>query len=121
MVSIYLQKLKTVLNSQASKRMFTACVCLFVVGCVSLFAQATTEMGTQALGEVTAKIKAYIPFVQNLIYAIAGVVAVVGSIQVYMKMNNGDQDVSKSIMMLIGACLFLVAAAVALPKFFGVG
>ena len=39
----------------------------------------------------------------------------------YMKMNNGDQDVSKSIMMLVGACLFLVAAAVALPKFFGVG
>ena len=51
---------------------------------------------------------------------IAGVVAVIGSIQVYMKMNNGDQDVSKSIMMLVGACLFLVAAAVALPKFFGV-
>ena len=80
MKSIYLKKLKTVLNSQASKRMFTVCVCLGVVGCVSLFAQATTEMGTQALGEVTAKIKAYVPFVQNLIYAIAGVVAVVGSI-----------------------------------------
>ena len=91
------------------------------MGCASAYAQATSDMGTKALADVTTKVAAYIPYVQNLIYAIAGVVAVVGAIQVYMKMNNGDQDVSKSIMMLIGACLFLVAAAVALPKFFGVG
>ena len=121
MKSIYLQKMKTVLFSQASKRLFTVALCLGVFAVGSVFAQATTDMGTKALADVTSKVAAYIPYVQNLIYAIAGVVAVVGAIQVYMKMNNGDQDVSKSIMMLIGACLFLVAAAVALPKFFGVG
>ena len=122
MKSIYLQKMKTVLVSLSlmCKRSF-AYVCLGFMGCASAYAQATSDMGTKALADVTTKVAAYIPYVQNLIYAIAGVVAVVGAIQVYMKMNNGDQDVSKSIMMLIGACLFLVAAAVALPKFFGVG
>ena len=118
----FLQKMKTMATGLAmtSKRCL-GYVALGFASCATASAQATTDMGTRALADVTAKVAAYVPFVQNLIYAIAGVVAVVGAIQVYMKMNNGDQDVSKSIMMLIGACLFLVAAAVALPKFFGVG
>ena len=53
-------------------------------------------------------------------YAIAGVVAIVGAISVYIKMNNEEQDVKKSIMMIVGACIFLVAAAQALPLFFGI-
>lgn len=118
MKSIILTKLKTVLSNQFSKRVFTFCLFLGVIGVVSMFAQ-TSSAGTSALTTVTTDVAKYIPIVRNLIYAIAGVVAVIGAINVYMKMNNGDQDVSKSIMMLIGACLFLVAAATALPKFFG--
>ena len=49
-----------------------------------------------------------------------GIVAVVGAISVYIKMNNEEQDVKKSIMMIVGACIFLVAAAQALPLFFGI-
>lgn len=122
MKSIYLKKMKTVLLNTTSsvKRCFMAMVFGFL-SCAVTYAQGDTNQGISALTEVTAKVAAYVPIVQNLIYAIAGVVAVIGAIQVYMKMNNGDQDVSKSIMMLVGACLFLVAAAVALPKFFGVG
>lgn len=117
----FFQWMKTMLMSLSlvCKRSL-AYVCLGFMGCAMAYGQASTDMGTKALQEVTTGIIKYIPYVQNLIYAIAGVVAVIGSIQVYMKMNNGDQDVSKSIMMLVGACLFLVAAAVALPKFFGV-
>ena len=111
----------TLLKSQASKRFFTVCLCLGVCGLGVALAQTAagnTNAGIGALEEVTGKIKEYIPYVQKLVYVIAGVVAVVGACNVYMKMNNGDQDVTKSIMMLIGACLFLVAAAYALPKFF---
>ena len=57
-------------------------------------------------------------FAQNAA-AIAGVVAVVGAISVYIAMNNEEQDVKKKIMMVVGACIFLVAAAQALPLFFG--
>ena len=66
------------------------------------------------------EIAKYIPFVVKLCYAIAGVVAVVGAISVYIAMNNEEQDVKKKIMMIVGACIFLVAAAQALPLFFGV-
>ena len=36
-------------------------------------------------------------------------------------MNNEEQDVKKKIMMVVGACIFLIAAAQALPLFFGIG
>ena len=75
--------------------------------------------GTAALDTVSTEIAKYVPVAVKLCYAIAGVVAVVGAISVYIKMNNEEQDVKKSIMMLVGACLFLIAAAQALPLFFG--
>jgi NADH:ubiquinone oxidoreductase subunit H len=75
--------------------------------------------GTTALGQVTTEIAKYIPYVVKLCYAIAGVVAIVGAISVYIAMNNEEQDVKKKIMMVVGACIFLIAAAQALPMFFG--
>lgn len=77
--------------------------------------------GTSALSTVTTEIAKYVPFVVKLCYAIAGVVAVVGAISVYIAMNNEEQDIKKKIMMIVGACIFLVAAAQALPLFFGIG
>ena len=86
------------------------------------FAQnAAGDYSTTALGTVTTEIAKYVPVAVKLCYAIAGVVAVVGAISVYIKMNNEEQDVKKSIMMLVGACIFLIAAAQALPLFFGIG
>ena len=96
---------------------------MMMVGTVA-FAQNTAgdySAGTTALGTVTTEIAKYVPVVVKLCYAIAGVVAIVGAISVYIKMNNEEQDVKKSIMMIVGACIFLVAAAQALPLFFGIG
>ena len=58
--------------------------------------------GTTALGTVTSEIAKYVPVAVKL-------------------WNNEEQDVKKSIMMLVGACIFLIAAAQALPLFFGIG
>ena len=55
--------------------------------------------GTTALGTVTTEIAKYVPVAVKLCYAIAGVVAVVGAISVYIKMNNEEQDV-KNILVL---------------------
>ena len=75
--------------------------------------------GTNALATVTEEIAKYLPYVVKLCYAIAGIVAVVGAISVYISMNNEEQDVKKKIMVVVGACIFLVAAAQASPLFFG--
>ena len=86
-----------------------------------VFAQSGDfSAGTTALDTVSSEIAKYVPVAVKLCYAIAGVVAVVGAIGVYIKMNNEEQDVKKSIMMLVGACIFLIAAAQALPLFFGI-
>lgn len=76
--------------------------------------------GTTALSTVAEEIIKYVPIMVKLCYAIAGVVAIVGAISVYIAMNNEEQDVKKKIMMVVGACIFLIAAAQALPLFFGI-
>ena len=76
--------------------------------------------GTNALSSVAEEIAKYVPIMVKLCYAIAGVVAIVGAISVYIAMNNEEQDVKKKMMMVVGACIFLIAAAKALPLFFGI-
>ena len=48
---------------------------------------------------VSEEIAKYVPIVVKLCYAIAGVVAIVGAISVYIAMNNEEQDV-KNILVL---------------------
>ena len=97
---------------------------LLVSGPAALMAQNTAgdyTAGTNVLTTVAEEIAKYVPIMVKLCYAIAGVVAIVGAISVYIAMNNEEQDVKKKIMMVVGACIFLIAAAQALPLFFGIG
>ncbi|MFT0269018.1 DUF4134 family protein, partial [Bacteroides thetaiotaomicron] len=58
--------------------------------------------GTSALSTVADEIAKYVPIMVKLCYAIAGVVAIVGAISVYIAMNNEEQDV-KNILVLPNA------------------
>ena len=116
-----LQKIKKMMKGICSSERIKMLSFMLLVGTVTAFAQNAAgdySAGTTALGTVTDEIAKYVPYVVKLCYAIAGIVAVVGAISVYIKMNNEEQDVKKSIMMIVGACIFLVAAAQALPLFF---
>lgn len=115
--------LKKTSKSIMSSGRLKAVALMLVVGCTMAMAQNTAggyEAGTKALTTVTEEIAKYVPIVVKLCYAIAGVVAVVGAISIYIAMNNEENDIKKKIMMTVGACIFLVAAAQALPLFFGV-
>lgn len=117
------RNLKDLAGKLGASQRLQMLVCLLVCGTATVLAQSSAgdyTAGTDALATVTEEIAKYVPIVVKLCYAIAGVVAVVGAISVYIKMNNEEQDVKKSIMMIVGACIFLVAAAQALPLFFGV-
>ena len=88
-------------NLFSAKRMKTLAMLLFC-GTLASYAQNAAgdyTAGTDALATVTEEIAKYVPFVVNLCYAIAGVVAVVGAISVYIAMNNEEQDV-KNILVL---------------------
>ena len=78
-------------------------VCIAILSPVGAFAQSLAntgyDAGTSAMEEVATQIAAYVPYVVNLCYALAGVVAIVGAISVYIAMNNEEQDV-KNILVL---------------------
>ena len=58
-------------------------------------------------------------YVLYLVYAVSSLVAIIGALQIYFKMTTGEGDVTKSIMMLIGACLFIIGASIVFPAFYG--
>ena len=92
------QKVKTALFSERAKMLFF----MLLAGVTAAVAQNSAgdyTAGTNALTTVTEEIAKYVPIVVKLCYAIAGVVAVVGAISVYIAMNNEEQDV-KNILVL---------------------
>lgn len=58
-------------------------------------------------------------YVLYLGYAIAAIVAVISSLQIYIKMNIGEEGVTKEILFLVGACIFMISASILFPAFFG--
>lgn len=110
-----MRKITSFLSGTFSKRIVLF-ACFLIAGVAGAFAQ---DAGITAITDATSTIAAYIPVVSKLIYAIAAVVGVVGAFSVYHDMQNGEQDVKKKVMLLIGSCIFLCVCAAALPKFFG--
>ena len=73
---------------------------LFASTCKALAdSGAGYEAGKNAISQASEQIAQYVPIATKLCYAIAGVVAIVGAISVYVKMNNEEQDV-KNILVL---------------------
>lgn len=69
---------------------------MLLCGTTAVMAQNSAgdySAGTTALATVTEEIAKYVPIMVKLCYAIAGVVAIVGAISVYIAMNNEEQDV----------------------------
>lgn len=116
------EKVKRFVKGVATSKKTQMFCMMLLCGATAALAQNSAgdySAGTTALTQVSEEIAKYVPIVVKLCYAIAGVVAIVGAISVYIAMNNEEQDVKKKIMMVVGACIFLIAAAQALPLFFG--
>lgn len=92
---------KTTKSVLSSGRLKTLAFMLLVGGGIAMAQNSAGDYtaGTTALTTVTEEIAKYVPIVVKLCYAIAGVVAVVGAISVYIAMNNEEQDV-KNILVL---------------------
>lgn len=88
------------------------------LSCMQIFAQ-DANAGIGAIREVTTSIGKYIPVVQDLLYVLAAVIGLGGVVTIFIKMNNEENDIKKTIMLVIGSCVTLLALATAVPKFFG--
>jgi hypothetical protein len=90
---------------------------VFVVATNSSRAQGG---GVTGINAATSSLSTYVDPVSFLILAIGAVVGLIGGVRVYIKWNNGDQDINKDIMGWGGSCLFLVLVSVVIKAFFGV-
>ena len=75
--------------------------------------------GAEALARAHDYIVTMMLYVLYVCYAVGGIIVVISSLQIYLKMQEGGNDVKKDIMLLIGAILYLIGASVVFPAFFG--
>lgn len=75
--------------------------------------------GADALASMHDFVVTMMMYVQYIIYAAGGIFATISAFQIYIKMNTGEEGITKHIVSLVGACLFIIGASIVLPAFFG--
>ena len=90
-------------SSSIAKKM-AMFVVIFMLAALDTWATST---GAGGFTRATTEISSYQTPVANLMKAIAAVIVLVGAFNVYFKMQNGDQDVKKTIMLFINKCKIL--------------
>ena len=108
--------------SAVNKLFYSPCVQKYVayfwLGFFTVSDAMASSKGAGGFTKATTEIQSYETPVANLMKAIAAVIVLVGAFNVYFKMQNGDQDVKKTVMMTIGGCVAFIAMSEALPMFF---
>ncbi|MFL0096004.1 DUF4134 domain-containing protein [Tenacibaculum maritimum] len=101
------------INANVSKRFFIALA--LVMSQLSTFAQ-----GANGIDAGAAELRTYVASISNIILVIGAIVGLIGGVRVFIKWNNGDQDVNKAIMGWFGSCIFLVLVGGVVRAFFGI-
>ena len=79
----------------------------------------TTPGGADGLAEATTFVGTVMIYVVEILYAVAGIMVVISALQIYIKMNYHEHDITKSVMILFGGILFMIGASVVMPALFG--
>ena len=104
--------------SKAKKILCAVCLTLpYTVSAKS--GSVNYSWGADALATMHDYVVTMMFYVQALCCAITGICVIVSGFQIYVKMNTGEEGVTKSIITLVGACLFLIGAFFVFPAFFG--
>ncbi len=82
-------------------------------------ANADPEAGANALEGAVDYIVAYLPVIQNIVYALGAVVFMAGVYTVAHAFQNGDQDAKGKAVALIGGSIVLIIGVTVLPRMFG--
>ena len=77
------------------------------------------SLGADALALMHDYVVTMMLYVLYLTYAIAALVTIYASLQIFIKMNAGEEGIVKEILMVVGACMFMIGASIVFPAFFG--
>lgn len=75
--------------------------------------------GADGLAEATTYVGTMMIYTIDVLYAVAAIVVIVSALQIYIKMNNHEGDITKSVLYLLGGILFMIGAMIVAPAFFG--
>lgn len=82
--------------------------------------QARAEGGEAGIKAADDAVRKYFGAGTSLMYAVGGILGLIGAVKVYQKWNGGDQDTSKVAAAWFGSCIFLVVVSTVIKSFFGV-
>lgn len=100
-------------------RMMLCSAMVILIGADAL-GQAGTPNVDGALSTANSSLRNYFGLASQIMYAVGGIVGLVGAIKVYSKWNEGDNNTGKTAAAWFGSCIFLVMIGVAIKTFFGV-
>lgn len=104
-------------KKRAAKRRPVPELCFVIALLVSLIAEA--QDGDAGINQANTMIRDYFNTDVNLLYAVGGILGLIGAVKVYQKWSHGDHDTSKVAASWFGSCIFLVVVATLLRSFFG--
>ncbi|MGO5517504.1 DUF4134 domain-containing protein [Parabacteroides distasonis] len=97
-------------------------LCILCLVPYTVFAKSGSvnySWGADALATMHDFVVTMMLYVLYICYAVASIFVIVSAFQIYIKMNTGEDGITKSIVSLLGACLFIIGASIVLPAFFG--
>lgn len=77
--------------------------------------------GNSGITTAANTVNGYFNIACTLLYAIGGIVGLIGAVKVFNAWNSGDPNTNKLAAAWFGSCVFLVVVATVLKSFFGVG
>ncbi|HEV2479686.1 MAG TPA: DUF4134 domain-containing protein [Puia sp.] len=102
---------------RVKKKRYAPGLCFAIAITASLIAKA--QDGDTGINQANTMIRDYFNTGVNLLYAIGGILGLIGAVKVYQKWSHGDHDTGKVAGAWFGSCIFLVVVATLLRSFFG--
>lgn len=80
----------------------------------------SAQSGEAGLQAANSQVRRYFEVGTSLMYAVCGVLGLIGAVRVYQKWSNGHPDTSSTAAAWFGACIFLVIVVTVIRAFFGI-
>jgi hypothetical protein len=107
------------MNTPNANTAYRLCAALLSVLCIqdvsARCGSVDYSWGADGLAEATAFVGTMMIYIVEILYAIAGIVVIVAALQIGIKMNYHEGDITKSMMMLFGGILFMIGASIVMP------
>lgn len=77
------------------------------------------SLGADALATMHDYLVTLMLYVTYIVCAFGAILSIISATQIYFKFNLGEEGITKNILILVGAILFIIGAFKVFPAFFG--